>query len=113
MKITQIVPMTLSALLLVAPVSLSADPSRDCLLTGTVHKSVQGGEEVVDVTFRSMERFNDDARCRVRKDEELEFKLPADPRLQGAPDGSAVEYRYREDSEGKSQTELIRVGNST
>ena len=110
MKIKPMIPISL---LLATAGALAAEPSRDCLLTGTVHKSLQGGEEVVDVTFRSVEKFDEDANCRVRRNEKLEFKLPADPRLKSAPEGSAVEYRYREDGQGNTETELLRVGNST
>ena len=45
-------------------------------------------------------------------DEKLEFKLPEDPRLQDAPAGATVKYRYQRDEEGESRTELISVGTS-
>jgi hypothetical protein len=40
----------------------------------------------------------------------MEFKLPPDPRVQGAEDGSPVKYRYRKESDGSTSTELISVG---
>jgi hypothetical protein len=40
----------------------------------------------------------------------MEFKLPADTRVKDAPDGSEVQYRYRQDNRGQSTTELINVG---
>jgi hypothetical protein len=40
----------------------------------------------------------------------MEFKLPSDNRVKDAPDGSEVQYRYRTDEAGGSNTELISVG---
>jgi hypothetical protein len=40
----------------------------------------------------------------------MEFKLPPDPRVQEAEDGSPVKYRYRKESDGSTSTELISVG---
>jgi hypothetical protein len=90
-----------------------AETVKDCVLTGTVEKSKQAEGEEVNVRFHSIEKYDQEARCRVRRDQKMQFKLPEDPRLQDAPEGSAVQYRYREDSDGSSQTELIRVGTST
>jgi hypothetical protein len=109
MRIKPIALLTLSTLMLGAG-HLSAETARDCLLTGTVEKSTRAGEEVVNVKFHSMEKYDEDAKCRVRKRDKLEFRLPADPRLKDAPAGSEVEYRYREDSEGGTRTDLLRVG---
>jgi hypothetical protein len=40
----------------------------------------------------------------------MEFKLPADPRVQGAEEGSSVKYRYRTESDGTTKTDLVSVG---
>tara|TARA_R110002110_G_scaffold91264_2_gene237422 strand:- start:37557 stop:37874 length:318 start_codon:yes stop_codon:yes gene_type:complete len=104
MKInTQLV--VLAALLI--PLSGTAADGRDCLLEGTVHKAPNDEPRV---KFHSMEKYDSDSRCRVRNDEKLQFKLPADPRLEAAPSGSAVKYRYRNDNEGQPKAELISVG---
>ena len=101
----------LSALaLLAAAASVQAGPPRDCVLEGTVYKSGQGDEQSTQVQFHSMEKYSDDSNCRVRRDEKLQFKLPADPRLEKAPSGSSVRYHYQENSNGESKTKLISVG---
>jgi hypothetical protein len=103
----------LAATLPIAPIWVQAETVKDCMLTGTVEKSPQAEGDEVNVRFHSIEKYDQEARCRVRRNQKMEFKLPEDPRLQDAPEGSAVQYRYREDSDGSSQTELIRVGTST
>ncbi|RLQ23443.1 hypothetical protein DWB85_02495 [Seongchinamella sediminis] len=96
-----------TAVLLALPGFALAQTEKDCLLEGTVHKS---GEAETGVTFHSARRYDEDARCRVRRSEKMEFKLPADPRLQEAPDGSTVKYRYQEQKDGSSKTELVSIG---
>lgn len=104
------ITIALSALALAAFASTSqADDSRDCMLEGTVYKSGEGADNT-KVQFHSMEKYDEDADCRVRKNEKVEFKLPADPRLEEAPSGSKVRYRYQENPEGESSTKLISVG---
>ena len=93
--------------LLAATGFAQAQTEKDCLLEGTVYKS---GEEQTGVTFHSAKRYDEDAKCRVRRGEKMEFKLPADPRLQDAPDGSTVKYRYQEQKDGSSKTELVSIG---
>ncbi len=88
---------------------VQADSNKDCLLEGTVHKSERGGEESTKVKFHSVSKYDAEAKCRVRRNEKMQFKLPDDPRLQDAPEGSAVKYRYREE-DGNSSTELISIG---
>ena len=88
---------------------VQADSSKDCLLEGTVYKTERGGEESTKVKFHSVSKYDEDAKCRVRRNEKMQFKLPDDPRLKEAPGGSAVKYRYREE-DGSSSTELISVG---
>ncbi|GAB5451685.1 MAG: hypothetical protein Hals2KO_20130 [Halioglobus sp.] len=61
------------------------------------------------VKIHSVSRYDEEARCKVRRGQKLEFKLPQDTRIQDAPDGSEVQYRYRSDDSGSS-AELISVG---
>jgi len=98
------------ALPLLANVALADATDKDCLLEGTVHKSGSAAEQGVNVKFHSMSKYDEDANCRVRRGEKMEFKLPPDPRLEEAEDGSPVKYRYRSDGDGSSKTELISVG---
>jgi len=99
--------------LLGAAATVQAEPERDCMLEGTVYKSERGGEEQLNVKFHSAKKYDEDANCRVRRGEKLEFKLPEDTRLQNAPSGSSVKYRYQEHPDGSSDTELVSVGTST
>lgn len=88
-----------------------ADAGKDCLLEGTVQKdSSSAGEQNVSVKFHSVEKYDEDANCRVRSGQKMQFKLPPDPRLQEADTGSQVKYRYRTDGDGNAKTELISVG---
>jgi len=97
------------ALSLGASVAL-ADTTRDCMLEGTVQKGSAADGQQVNVKFHSAEKYDADANCRVRKGEKMEFKMPADPRLQDADAGSQVKMRYRQDSDGSTKAELISVG---
>lgn len=90
--------------------AVQAEPTRDCMLEGTVYKSERGGEEQTEVKFHSARKYDADSKCRVRKGEKMEFKLPEDTRLQEAPSGSQVKYRYQQDKDGSSKTELLSVG---
>ncbi len=96
--------------LMVASGAAQAGAEKDCLLEGTVYKSGEAGQEQTDVKFHSATRYDEDANCRVRRGEKMEFKLPADPRLEDARSGSAVKYRYQQDSNGSSKAELVSVG---
>lgn len=87
-----------------------ADTTRDCMLEGTVQKGQQGPEESVNVKFHSVSKYDQDSSCRVRRGEKMEFKLPADPRLNDAEPGSTVKYRYRTESDGTTQAELVSIG---
>ncbi len=95
---------------LLANVALADAPDKDCLLEGTVHKSGSASDQGMNVKFHSVSKYDEDANCRVRRGEKMEFKLPPDPRLEEAEDGSPVKYRYRSDGDGSSKTELISVG---
>lgn len=90
--------------------SALAEPTRDCMLEGTVHKGDSSDQQGVNVKFHSASKYDEDANCRMRRGEKMEFKLPADPRVKNAEDGSPVKYRYRQESDGSSKTELISVG---
>ncbi len=105
----KLITIALSSLALVAFAAVSQADDKDCMLEGTVYKSGEGADNT-KVQFHSMGRYDENSKCRVRKDEKVEFKLPADPRLEDAPDGSKVRYRYQENSEGQSSTKLISVG---
>ena len=109
---TQFTTSLLAATLLAVTAPALAESDRDCMLEGTVYKTERGGEEQMQVKFHSIERYDEDARCRTRRGEKMEFKLPQDTRLQEAPDGANVKYRYQEKSDGSSSTELISVGTS-
>ena len=88
-----------------------ADTTRDCMLEGTVQKdSNSASEQNVSVKFHSVEKYDQDANCRVRRGQKMEFQLPDDPRLKDADAGSQVKYRYRTDGDGNAKTELISVG---
>ena len=96
-----------SATLLALPGIALAGPEKDCMLEGTVYKS---GDDQTNVKFHSAKKYDKDSNCRVRRGEKMEFKLPEDPRLEEAPSGSAVKYRYQEQQDGSSKTELVSVG---
>ena len=85
----------------------NAGGEKDCLLQGTVQ---HGDQDATTVKIHSVKKYDDEARCKVRRGEKMEFKLPADTRVKNAPEGSEVEYRYRTDEQGQSTTELISVG---
>ena len=87
-----------------------AESEKDCLLTGTVQHGDSADKSATSVKIHSVSRYDENSRCRVRRDQKMEFKLPADNRVKGAPDGSEVQYRYRTDEAGGSNTELISVG---
>lgn len=91
-------------------VAMSAQAQKDCLLEGTVQKGGSADGEQTAVKFHSMEKYDANANCRTRRGEKMEFKLPADPRLEEAPAGSEVKYRYRTDGEGNAEAELISIG---
>lgn len=85
-----------------------ASAEKDCLLEGTVERSGSGAEQSTMVRIHSVKKYDDSSRCRVRRDQKMEFKLPQDERLKSAPSGSEVKYRYRSDGDDAS-TELISV----
>ncbi len=87
-----------------------AETTRDCMLEGTVQKGRSGGEQEVSVKINSVGKYDQDSNCRVRPGQKMEFKLPADTRVQEAAPGSAVKYRYRTESDGSSKAELLSVG---
>ena len=62
------------------------------------------------VNIDSISKYDEESRCNVRRGQKLEFKLPQDSRLQEAPSGSLVKYRYRTDNSGESNSELISIG---
>ncbi|AQA17548.1 hypothetical protein BST95_04180 [Halioglobus japonicus] len=102
---TFIAAVTTSALL-ITPCLALAESNKDCLLEGTVYES--GDSQ--SVKFHSAKKYDEDANCRVRRGEKMEFKLPEDTRLKEAPSGSTVKYRYQENKDGTSKTELVSVG---
>ncbi len=96
----------LAATLGTSPAAM-AGSEKDCLLKGTVERS--GASSGTQVKIHSISKYDEESRCRVRRGQKLEFKLPQDNRLESAPTGSEVEYRYRSDDRGESNAELIRV----
>ena len=80
-------------------------------MAGTVIVLGAGAAEgTTQVKIHSISRYDEESRCSVRRGQKMEFKLPQDNRVQEAPSGSEVEYRYRQDDAGESSAELIRVG---
>jgi hypothetical protein len=98
----------LAAMLLTTPLAMAGE--KDCLLKGTVQRSDKTGQEVTTVKIHSVKKYADESNCRVRRGEKLEFKLPGADRLDSAPDGSEVKYRYRSDDDGNADTQLISIG---
>ena len=94
---------------MVVVIPASAESERDCLLEGTVHKVDEGSSSRTKVKFHSISPYDENSKCRVRRDRKMEFKLPAESRIKDAPDGSEVKYRYRSGG-GEDQAELISVG---
>ena len=100
-----------AVLLATLTMAAQAENPRDCMLEGSVHRSDSAdGQDSVKVRFHSASKYEEGATCRMRRGEKLEFRLPDDPRLQDAPEGSKVKARYQRNSEGESTTELISVG---
>ena len=89
--------------------SVMAAGEKDCLLQGTVVRGDQAGQEMTMVKIHSVSRYDEQSRCKVRSGKKMEFKLPQDTRVQSAPEGSEVKYRYRSDDNG-SNAELISIG---
>lgn len=98
------------ALVLAGPLAIAASDEKDCLLKGTVQHGEQAGQETTTVKIHSISQYDDESRCKVQRGQKLEFKLPQDARLQEAPSGSSVEYRYRTDGTGEASSELLSVG---
>jgi hypothetical protein len=94
-------------LLLFLAGGVNAGGEKDCLLQGTVQR---GDQDDMTVKINSVKKYDDESRCKVRRGEKLEFKLPTDTRINNAPDGSEVKYRYRSDGQGESSAELISIG---
>ncbi len=97
------------ALVLAVPFAL-ADDAKDCMLQGTVQHGEQAGQNTTMVKIDSISKYDAQSRCKVRRGQKLEFKLPPDSRLQEVPSGSEVKYRYRTDGSGESNSELISIG---
>ena len=95
----------LTIALAATPMAMAGN-EKDCRLKGTVERSADADPQV---KIHSISRYDEESRCRVRRGQKLEFKLPQDSRLNTAPAGSEVEYRYRTDGQGESNAELIRI----
>ena len=101
--------MIVPALICASPL-IFAESAKDCLLEGTVLQGQQSGQDTTQVQIHSISKYDEDARCNVRRGEKMEFKLPPDTRLKDAPAGSDVKYRYRTDETGQPETQLISIG---
>ena len=99
----------LTALLSAASVVL-ADSEKDCLLQGTVVHGEQTGQGMTTVKINSISKYDEDARCNMRRGQKMEFKLPEDARLKDAPSGSGEKYRYRTYDDDQPSAELISIG---
>lgn len=84
-----------------------ANPARDCMLEGTVKKNPADSEKVY-IAFHSAKPAEEGARCRMRKEEKLQFKAPASD-LQDAEPGTRVRYRFTEDEAGNSDWKRNRM----
>ncbi len=104
---TVIIPVLICASPLVV-----AEGETDCLLEGTVVHGGQAGQDGTKVKLHAVSKYDEESSCNVRRSRKVEFKLPQDPRLQNAPSGSSVKYRYRTDEDGKADAELLSVGTS-
>lgn len=91
-----------------APSTAMAAGEKDCLIKGTVERSGTQDSNT-QVKINSITRYSEDSRCRMRRGQKLEFKLPQDNRVEAAPTGSEVEYRYRSNKQGDTQAELVRI----
>jgi hypothetical protein len=98
---------TLLATLLLS-MNIQAETVRDCKVTGTVKRASTSSDNVF-VALHSVKPAESGAPCRVRRKEQLQFKLPASPELSGVKPGTRVEYRYTEDSEEGSSWKLQKV----
>ena len=96
----------LSTLLLSSSALVAGE--KDCLLRGTVEHGTTTGAST-HVKINSVSRYNEESRCSMKRGQKMEFKLPQDPRIDKAPSGSEVEYRYRQDDNGASNAELISI----
>ncbi len=97
------------ALVMAGPLAMAAG-EKDCLLQGTVQHGEQAGQETTMVQIHSISQYDDGSRCNMQRGQKMEFKLPQDPRLQDAPSGSSVKYRYRRDDKGETNSELLSIG---
>ena len=103
------IAIAITAVLAATPAAL-AGSEKDCLLKGTVEHGEVAGQDTTMVKIHSISKYDDDARCKVRRGQKMEFQLPQDTRVQEAPAGSEVKYRYRTDDSGQGNAELISVG---
>ena len=96
----------LLASLLALSAAAQAEPTRDCVMQGTLKKA---DANKVYVAFHSARPAQEGARCRMRKNEKLQFKAAPDSVIQDAPVGSRVEYRYTEEASGEKTWKLKAV----
>jgi hypothetical protein len=101
--------LVLTAVFAVSPAAW-AGSEKDCLLEGTVVHGEQAGEAATMVKIHSVSKYDQASRCKMRRGQKMEFKLPQDTRVEQAPSGSEVKYRYRTDESGQGNAELISVG---
>lgn len=100
---------TLITLIAASQLAIAESP-KDCLLQGTVvHKDIAGQEKTM-VKIHSVSKYDENANCKVRSGEKMEFRLPHDSRVKAAPSGSTVKYRYKTDESGQDKSEVIMVG---
>ncbi|TXS91386.1 hypothetical protein FV139_16830 [Parahaliea maris] len=88
-----------------------AEVTQDCIVEGTVdkQKAREHGKDVY-VAFHSASRASDDANCRLnRRSNRVEFKQPKDAKINSAPDGAKVKYRYTEEDNKKGEWKLLDV----
>ena len=83
---------------------------KDCLLEGKVVHQQSDAEKATMVQIHSVSRYDEASRCSVRRNQKVEFKLPKDTRLNDAPSGSDVQYRFQSDGDGNDTVELISIG---
>ena len=99
----------LCALITASPMAFAETP-KDCLLQGTVVHEEEAGQEKTMVKIHSITKYEENAKCNTHNGKRLEFKLPHDSRVNAAPSGSEVKYRYKTDEAGQTESELIMIG---
>ncbi len=87
-----------------------AEVTQDCILEGTVDKkkAERMGRDVY-IAFHSASRAEEGSECKLNRRNRVEFKEPKNARIESAPDGAKVKYRYTEKENQEGEWELMGV----